>query len=281
VRILVTGAAGLIGSAIMYRLLNQGHNAIGLDKKTGVDVRDFFRENERFFDLVIHCAAIVGGRMLVESPVGHAENLEIDAGLFQWAERAKPGRIVYISSVAAYPTVLQHREHELRENEADFYDISAPDELYGWAKLTGEMMAARSGIPVSVPRPFTVYGEGQHPAFPFANLIRQAREHRAPLTVWGSGNQVRDFIHVDDVADGILEMARQDIDGPVNFCTGTGITLRQLAEKIAVTAGFDPAIRLLPDKPEGLLYRVGNPSRLNQFYTPKISLQEGIERGLR
>lgn len=283
-RVLLTGSAGFIGSVIAARLADQGHSLTRVDKRTGIDARDFFRDWDspsRRYDLVIHCAAMVGGRVLIESPMAHAENLEIDAGLFRWAEHVKPGRIVYISSVAAYPIGLQSTVGGmLYEEDVDLDDMWVPDQLYGWAKLTGEYMAARSSIPVSIPRPFTVYGNGQNLIFPFANVAMQIRERRNPVTIWGSGDQVRDFIHVDDVADGIIAMADKEIDGPVNFCTGRPVSLRDLIAMMAEEAGYCPKIESLKGKPEGLIYRVGNPERLQEFYTPAVTLEDGIKKAL-
>lgn len=284
-RVLLTGSEGFIGSAIAARMVDQGHSLTRVDVRTGMDARDFFRSwnsATRKYDLVIHCAAVVGGRILIENTMAHAENLEIDAGLFRWAEAVQPGRIVYISSVAAYPTGLQCCPGgSLYEEDIDLDDMWAPDQLYGWAKLTGEYMAARSSVPVSIPRPFTVYGPGQHEIFPFANIAGQIRDHADPVTVWGSGEQVRDFIHVDDVANGIIAMAESEVDGPVNFCTGRPCSLLDLIEIMAKEAGYSPKIRHLTDRPEGLIYRVGNPERLQEFYTPAVTLEEGIKKALR
>lgn len=288
-RVLLTGSAGFIGRHFYRELASQGHAVFPVDRNHGlirVDVRDFFNYDfSGDFDLVIHCAAVVGGRILVESPMTHAENLETDAALFRWAERAKPRRIVYFSSVAAYPVVLQQVwggsfSHKLCENDISLNNLRLPDELYGWAKLTGEMLASRSSVPVSVVRPFTVYGSGQDPIFPFANIARQFTEHRDPVTVWGTGNQVRDFIHVEDVVKAVITMAAGEISGPVNLCTGRGVSLRQLIGLFADQAGYSPYIETI-DKPEGLLYRVGSPDKLHEFYTPAVSLEEGIRRALK
>lgn len=283
-RVLLTGSAGFIGSVIAARLVEQGHSLTRVDKRRGMDARDFFRDwnsASRRYDLVIHCAAIVGGRILIENTMAHAENLELDAALFRWAEAVEPGRIVYVSSVAAYPIGLQSTVGGmLYEEDVDLDDMWAPDQLYGWAKLTGEYMAARSSIPVSIPRPFTVYGNGQNLIFPFANVAMQIRERRNPVTIWGSGDQVRDFIHVSDVADGIIAMADKEVDGPVNFCTGRPVSLRDLIAMMAEEAGYCPKVESLAGKPEGLIYRVGNPERLQEFYTPAVTLEEGIKKAL-
>jgi nucleoside-diphosphate-sugar epimerase len=293
-KILVTGSAGFIGSHLVKKL--QEHEVTELDVrgKYAEDARDFFHDECcDNFDLVFHCAAVVGGRQLIETPLAHAANLEIDAALFQWAERERPGRIVYVSSVAAYPVHLQEGPHKLfkghdtmvpghilREDNIRDYLASFPDELYGWAKFMGEFMASRSSVPVSIPRPFTVYGEGQDGIFPFANIMKQIRERKDPVTVWGSGNQVRDFIHVDDVVNGMIAMAEQEIDGPVNLCTGRAASLNELITMAAAEAGYSPQVEHL-DKTEGLPYRVGDPAKLHEFFKPEISLEQGIQRGLR
>lgn len=298
---LVTGSAGFIGGHVTCELAKRKHEVSGIDLIDGYpyeqcDARDFFRESNQHFDLVLHCAAVVGGRQLIETPLAHAANLEIDAALFQWAERTKPGRVVYVSSVAAYPVHLQQGEHPLTfKNGEPVLDCmvpahilreenissrwASPDELYGWAKMTGEYLASRSTIPVSIPRPFTVYGENQDSIFPFASIAQQVRERQDPVTVWGSGNQTRDFIHVDDVVNGMIAMAKQEVDGPVNFCTGRATSLNELIAMMTEAAGYSPEIKHL-DKTEGLLHRVGDPKKLNEFYVPEITLEEGIRRGL-
>ena len=290
-KVLITGSSGFIGSYLVKEL--SGHDITGIDTRDSRDARDYFRQDSHpHFDLVVHCAAVVGGRELIETQMAHAANLEIDAALFGWAERAEPGRVVYISSVSAYPGYLQQGAHEiypgvtipattLEEGHIRLHSLLGfPDELYGWAKLTGEILASRSSIPVSVVRPFTVYGEGQDPVFPFANIAAQFRQHRDPVTVWGSGNQVRDFIHVSDVAKAIITMAGKGIPGPVNLCTGRAVSLRDLTGLFAEQAGYAPDIKLI-DKPEGLVRRVGNPDRMHEFYTPQVSLEEGVRKALK
>jgi nucleoside-diphosphate-sugar epimerase len=296
-KVLLTGSAGFIGRHLLREFTTRADRLTRVDVREkdpmDADARDYFRTSDEHFDVVFHCAAIVGGRQLIETPLAHAANLEIDAALFQWAERMKPGRIVYVSSVAAYPVHLQqgpHRifkdydpvipEHTLQEDDIRDYLPSFPDELYGWAKFMGEFMASRCSVPVSVPRPFTVYGEDQDEIFPFANIMKQVCERKDPVTVWGSGLQVRDFIHVDDVVNGMIAMTEQGIDGPVNFCTGRGTNLNQLIRMMTDAAGYSPAIEHL-GKTEGLPYRVGDPAKLHEFYKPEITLEQGILKGLR
>jgi nucleoside-diphosphate-sugar epimerase len=109
---LVTGHRGFVGRHMFRALEARGYNVIGLDlldRPTAHDARDYFRTFDTRFDLVVHCAAVVGGRTMIDGEPLRlaAEDLSIDAELFRWALRTRPGRIVAFSSSAAYPTFLQ------------------------------------------------------------------------------------------------------------------------------------------------------------------------------
>lgn len=284
-RALVTGADGFIARHFMSRLrgLDIDIARVGLSHK--FDARDFFRydDGKEHFDLVIHLAAVVGGRALIEqSALAHAANLEIDAALFQWAERVKPSRVVYFSSVAAYPARYQqfHYGSRLREEQLDWGVLRMPDELYGWAKLTGELLAERAraaGVKVTVVRPFGVYGPGQDVHTPFPGFLRQARAKADPIRVWGQGNQVRDFIHVSDVVEAVLLLTAQGCDEAVNLCSGRPTRLNQAARMFADAAGYSPDILGDETKAAGVEYRVGSPLRLHQYYIPQVSLEQGVK----
>ena len=109
-KILITGDAGFVGRAFRRYFEGQGHEIVGIDiaNTLPMDARDFFRKDNTHFDKVIHLAAVVGGRKMIEgSPLALAVDLSIDAEMFGWALRTKPGCITYFSSSAAYPTALQ------------------------------------------------------------------------------------------------------------------------------------------------------------------------------
>lgn len=286
---LVTGSAGFLGRHFVAALDDQGHEVVGADIVDGVDALDVFRYNTTHFDLVIHCAAVSPHRAAIDGnalTVG-AGNIELDAALFQWAARTCPGRVVYFSSSAAYPVDYQCRQAApwpMDEGLVDLDDPERPDAIYGWTKLTGERLAAayrEQGGTVTVVRPFSGYGEDQSADFPFGAFRDRALAREDPFTVWGDGTQVRDWIYVDDVVAGTLAVAEQGVDVPVNLCTGIGTSMRELATLFMVAAGYCPEVSFQPDRPAGVAYRVGDPTRLHDFYTPKITLAEGVRRALR
>jgi nucleoside-diphosphate-sugar epimerase len=286
VRTLITGADGFVGRHFQRRLRAAGAEIEALDVKSGCDCRDFFRERDERFDLVVHLAAIVGGRATIEgNPIGVATDLSIDAEMFNWAVRTGQPRIVYYSSSAAYPIDLQRRPYRLKESDIDLSSVRNPDFSYGWAKLTGELLAdyarRQAGVEVYVLRPFSGYGEDQDLSYPFPSFIKRTVEEADPFEIWGDGNQVRDFIHIDDVVAATLKAVELGIQEPINLGTGRPTTFNELAQLCFQVAGLRPKrIRHLVDKPVGVDYRCSDNSKLLTFYRPKISLEEGIQMAL-
>lgn len=290
---LVTGDLGFVGRHVADELRQAGYEVVGCDIADSLyrrDVRGFLRREDGHYDVVVHAAAVVGGRAKIEGdPLALAVNLELDAAMFAWAARTKPGRVVYLSSSAAYPVALQgsccpaHGGDPLSEADIKLSRASEPDQLYGWVKLTGERLAALArteGVPVSVVRPFSGYGEDQDETYPFPALAARARNREDPFVIWGTGAQVRDFIHVDDITAALMVMIREGIDGPVNLGTGRPTSMRELAGMMCAAAGYEPEFKTLPEMPSGVAYRVADVTRMNEFYTPKITLEEGVHRAM-
>ena len=290
-RALITGSAGFVGRHMEAALRSAGWSTRGVDlrNRRPVDCRDAFRRPHRYqqqLDLVVHCAAMVDGRETIEGSAGllGAYNLQLDGALFEWALRTRPKRIVYFSSSAAYPTFLQHC-HRVPLSETDILDrtVQSPDATYGLVKLVGERLAQelrKSDIAVTVVRPFSGYGEDQDDRYPFPAMIARARRRENPFVVWGDGTQVRDFVHVDDVVGAVLALIDAEEDGPVNIGTGVPTSMDDLARLAMRTAGYEAPIRHLADKPRGVEYRVADTSKLRRFYTPKVTLEEGVARAL-
>lgn len=295
-RALITGDRGFLGRHFTAELKRRGWDVVGCDVKTTPtqDCRNVFRRDVRMrdmqhWDLVVHCAAVVGGRTVIErDPLATAESLSIDAEMFRWAAVARPGRVLYFSSSAAYPVGLQtlhNRGTFLSEDLIGLHDleIGLPDEVYGWSKVTGEILAARlraEGVPVTVVRPFSGYGSDQDPSYPFRAIADRVKdlEPGQPLEVW-CGDCVRDWIYVDDLVAGALAVAESGTEDPVNLCTGRPTSFYDLARLMLIADDKeDHGILANPDAPQGVAYRVGDPTRMLEYYTPTIMLEEGVAR---
>lgn len=289
-RALVTGSAGFVGRHMVAELLARGWDVAGCDLRDGSDCREIFRAGGTRYDLVVHCAYHVGGRAAIDgNPSLLAKNLELDAAMFDWAARTRPYAVLYFSSSAAYPIELQsnprpHRvtSHGLREADIDLDRPRQPDAAYGWAKLTGERLAAAAAecdLRMHVVRPFSGYGSNQDPAeYPFPAIVR--RILAGDLTVWGPPGQYRDWIHITDVVRGALAVVDADERRPVNLCSGEPVEFGDLACRIAAAAGRVGHVIYDVDKPTGVMYRVGNPDRMREHYTPTVTLNEGIRRAI-
>lgn len=284
-KVLITGDAGFVGREFHRQLA--GHDITCVDIVNGLDACKFFALNDTHFDLVIHLAAIVGGRATIEgNPLKVATDLAIDSDMFQWALRTKPKHLVYYSSSAAYPIDLQGygSGHKLVESDIDLDNVRLPDLTYGWAKLTGEILAKyaqQEGLNVHVFRPFSGYGEDQDLTYPFPSFIHRGVHKYNPFTIWGTGNQVRDFIHISDVVSATLEAVNQNVQGPVNLGWGRPTTFLELAELVCNEVGYTPSLDIKTDAPEGVAYRCSDSSKMMGFYTPKVTLEEGIARAVR
>lgn len=285
-KVLITGSAGFVGRHMRAALRDHDVHAIDLANHPSFDALRYFETQNGHFDLVLHCAAFVNGRAGIDgSPAYlHAYNTQLDAAMFSWALRNAPGRVVYISSSAAYPAWDQYGECEpLHEDLIDVTEPNVPETSYGMSKLHGEQMAAdvrQAGVPVTVVRPFSGYGADQSLHYPFPSFIRRALDREDPFEIWGSGQQVRDWLHIDDLVAGTLAAVEAGIDGPVNLCTGRGTSFDELADMVTKMASYSPEIRHREDKAGGVDYRVGDPTLMHQFFRPQVSLEEGIARAL-
>jgi len=319
-KVLVTGAAGFVGRHICRRLLEGGsevHAVDSIEKYTGgIDPQDgwpmfeprdyrnfnFYRKDCRSwfnecldtdFDYAFHLAAMVGGRQMIENhPLAIAEDLAIDSAYWQWAAKARPAKTACFSSSAAYPITLQeeYRYVLLKEDMISFKaDIGMPDMSYGWAKLTCEYLAhlayERYGLKSICYRPFSGYGEDQDDAYPFPSICKRALANRGAetLTVWGTGRQMRDFIHIEDCVTAILSTIDMiDNAGALNLSTGILTSFRDFAALAARLLGFSPQVQGTSDKPSGVFARGGDITKQKQLGVQlTIDFEAGIDRALR
>lgn len=311
-RALVTGGCGFVGRHFVRRLLDDGwHVAVVDNLSTGIDVREWLDHGERNkidfycddlrrwlpfctseYGLIIHCAAVVGGRLKIDGdPLAVATDLAIDSDFFNWAIKAqnKP-KVIYFSSSAVYPVELQTRQQHVELAESLVSQgtprFGRPDMSYGWSKLTGEYLAhlaaTQYGLDVVIYRPFSGYGEDQSFDYPFPTIVRRVLSRENPITIWGSGDQCRDFIHIDDIVEAVMQT--KDVLKPgevLNLGSGVATSFKALVMSAWFT-GLEPPnlwrFECDKTKPEGVFYRVADTYKLDQFYKPKISLEEGIRR---
>ena len=166
-KILITGSEGFVGKYFKRKL--QDHNLTCIDIKKGVDCRAFFKVVDTQYDLVIHLAAIVGGREQIEGrPMAVADNLSIDSEFFQWCLKTQPHKVIYFSSSAAYPISMQqdNPEWRLKESDISLDIVHQPDMTYGWGKLMGEYLS-QFVENVHIFRPFSGYAWDQDSTYPF------------------------------------------------------------------------------------------------------------------
>jgi GDP-L-fucose synthase len=305
------GGCGFVGRRFCRRFLDYGYDVVAVDSMiAGVDphhwfaqpssrnrltfvkadVRDFFRtEPASSFDLVVHCAAVVGGRLLIDGdPLAVATDLAIDADLFNWIVRGndKP-KLIYFSSSAVYPIELQTKANHCALSESltnfDTTRVGLPDLTYGWAKLSGEYLARFAakhyGLDVVIYRPFGGYGEDQSFDYPFPSIICRIVTGENPVTVWGSGDQQRDFIHIEDICDAVLATMNLLKPGqPLNLGTGRGMSFRELARIASDVLKIPVDIVNDASKPEGVFSRVADVYQLQRWWKPSIPLDMGIRR---
>lgn len=309
-KVLISGSNGFVGRRFVCRLLDQGDTVVGVDnlvegqpldnwmlKPLSWDKFTFEHNDIRAyigtappsdFDLVIHCAAIVGGRIKIDGdPLAVATDLAIDSTLLNWIVRpaGKMPRLIYFSSSAVYPVELQTKDCHcnLAEPLTNFNTtrIAMPDMTYGYAKLTGEYLckfaAEKYGLDVAVYRPFGGYGEDQSLDYPFPSIVKRIVDGEDPIVVWGSGDQQRDFVHVEDIVDCVLQTYKRLPPGqPLNIGTGQPTSFRDLAHMIANVMG--KKIRVFADtgKPQGVFSRVADTYKLDEYWKPRIPLERGI-----
>lgn len=287
---LVTGSQGFVGRHFVQHLAAEGWDVHGIDlfypelNLPGQDALQYFATHQRQFDLVVHAAAAGPNRKAIDAkPMNFAYNLMLDAAMFDWAHRTTQPRVVYLSSCAVYSDDLTrgtYGQHPFVESRWGIH----PFDRYGMTKRTGEQMAQAlneaGGTRVTVVRPFSGYGSDQSTDFPFGAFIERARNREDPFKIWGSGNQVRDWIHIDDIVRGTMTLVDAGVTTPTNLCTGLGTSMIALARMVCLAADYDPIYACDATEPNGVMYRVGDTEKLHDYYTPKVTLFSAIRRAL-
>lgn len=244
------------------------------------------------FSDIFHLASIVGGRELIEGdPILVAKDLSIDAIFFLWATRRveKISRILYASSSAAYPINIQNSDNHtnLAEEMINFSsNLGVPDMTYGWSKMTGEYLstlaAKRYGLKVACIRPFSGYGEDQDLNYPIPAIAMRVAARENPLTVWGTGQQGRDFVYIEDCVEAFFIILDQINDGSgINIGSGKILSFLEVLKIFSDLEGYQPEIKPLPEKPVGVRNRYADTKIITKLgWTPKTTIKEGFGKCL-
>jgi GDP-L-fucose synthase len=291
-RIFVAGHRGMAGSAICRRLEREAAEVVTrtrseLDLSDQAAVRTFFA-GERI-DAVVVAAARVGGILAnARQPVDFLrDNLEIQTNVIGAAADAGVGRLVFLGSSCIYP---KFAEQPIREEALMTAPLEPTNQWYAIAKIAGVYLCQayreQHGLAYVSAMPTNLYGPNDN--FDLATshvlpaLIRKfiEAEERGDDTVeiWGSGTPLREFMHVDDLADAIVFLLETyDGDLPLNVGSGQEISIGDLARLVARETGFSGRLAFDATKPDGTPRKLMDSSRLSALgWSPKIPLEQGI-----
>lgn len=303
-KVLVTGVAGFIGSNIAQRLLADGHEVIGVDSLTDYyeiamkranlaklesDAFQFTQEDLNFADLdalldgvgvVMHQAGQPGVRSSWgrEFEIYLSANVLATQRLLEASTRAATSiRFVYASSSSVYGNAESYPTTET--------DRPQPVSPYGVTKLAGEhlvtLYAANFGLETVSLRYFTVFGPGQRTDMAFTRFARAAVRDE-PITVFGTGDQIRDFTYVDDIVDANLLVAFQPVmPGSVfNIAGGSSITVNEVLDVFAEFRGQPLTIERIAGVKGDVFRTGGSTDAIEQAvgWKPTTSLNEGLSR---
>ena len=297
-KVLVTGGTGLIGRPLVEMLLVAGAQAViaSLDDPHRVPIgAEFRRLDLREFgncmeacegqEIVFQLAGIKGSpAMTAKRPASFfVPTITFNTNMMEAARRSGVERYLYTSSIGVYAPAQVFKEDDVWKTFP-----SPNDRFAGWAKRMGELQAQAYEIEygwakISIIRPANVYGPfdnfDDENAMVIPSLIRRAMSGERPLTVWGDGSPVRDFIHARDVARAMMAVVEKGINAPLNVGSGTGVSIREVAEVIARNVPGGPLeIKWDTSKPKGDDMRIMDTSKIEKLarFSPAISLDEGI-----
>lgn len=293
-KIYVAGHRGLVGSAIVRSLKRQGYNNIigrthkELDLKDQAQVREFF-EKERP-DVVVLAAAKVGGiNANNQAPADFAyENMQIQCNVIKDCHDFKVKKLLFLGSSCIYPKMAPQ---PIPENALLTGLLEPTNEGYAIAKISGLLMCRYfkrqygdnfiSCMPTNLYGPYDNYElQGSHVLPAMIRKFHEAKLNGAPsVELWGTGTPLREFLYVDDMADAcVFLLENYDGEEHVNIGTGKEVSIKELAELVKQTVGFEGEIIWNKDMPDGTPRKLCDVSKLNSLgFKAKVDLPEGIK----
>lgn len=294
-KIYVAGHRGMVGSAIVRRLSNEGYNNIVTRTSSQLDLRDqkavadFFASEKP--DYVFLAAAKVGGIMANNTYRADFlyENLMIEANVIHQAYVHKVAKLLFLGSSCIYPKLAPQ---PLKEETLLSGFLEETNEPYAIAKIAGiklcENYRRQYGCDFISAMPTNLYGpndnydlNNSHVLPALMRKFNEAKRSNAPtVEVWGSGKPLREFLHVDDLAEACVFLMNTYSDlGFINIGVGTDLSIKELAEIVKQVSGYKGEIVFNTSKPDGTPRKLMDVSRIHNLgWKASIPLKEGIAR---
>lgn len=294
-KIYVAGHTGLVGSAFVRKLREQGYHNLVLRTHAELDLLDqaavqsFFAQEQP--EYVIDAAAKVGGiRANSEAPANFFyENMQMEQNLIWSAFQNHVKKFLFLGSACMYP---KQCPQPMKEEMLLTGLPETTNEGYALAKVGGQRLCSylhqQYGVDFITAIPANAYGIGdnfdpRHSHVIPALLVkyREAKRSNAPsVTLWGTGKALREFIDTDDLADaGIFLLNHYSGYEPVNIGTGEEVSILELSEMIKRITGFEGEIVTDPTKPDGMMRRLCDSSKIHELgWKSTLSLEQGIRK---
>ena len=291
----------MVGSAILRKLRTQGYTNLCFLSRKDLDLTNqketfqWFENNN--FDVVIDCAAKVGG--IHANNTYRADfiynNLQIQNNIIHASYKTKVKKLLFLGSVCIYP---KFTDQPIKEEYLLRSPLEPTNEPYALAKIAGIKMCEsyyrQYGCQFMSVMPANLYGpndnfhlENSHVLPALLRKFHEAKEKNSPtVKVWGTGEAMREFMHVDDLANACVHVLKEcDFDkiysqniSQINLGTGEEISIRKLAHLIAIVVNYEGKIQFDTSKPDGTLRRVLDNKRINDLgWSHEINLEEGLK----
>ncbi|WP_428249628.1 GDP-L-fucose synthase [Ferrovibrio sp.] len=292
-RVWVAGHRGMVGAALVRRLAREACTLLTVDRSQ-LDLRrqaevEAWMERERP-DVVFIAAATVGGIHANDSfPARFLyDNLAIETNIIHAAQRIGVAKLVFLGSSCIYPRLA---EQPMREDALLTGPLEPTNQWYAVAKIAGiklcQAYRREYGCDYISAMPTNLYGPGDnfHPqnshvaAALIARFARAAQDGQEEISIWGSGSPRREFLYVDDLADGLVFLLRHySGEEHVNIGTGSDVTIRELAEMLARISGWQGRLVFDRSRPDGAPQKLMDNSRIAAMgWQPAIPLERGLQ----
>jgi GDP-D-mannose 3',5'-epimerase len=303
---LITGGAGMIGSNLARCLSIRGSVVVIDNLWRGKRENISFIDDDHFYqrdlslpnqiddilvkhdvDVVFHLADIVAGIGYIMNNQGDVfhKNIVINTHVFQSIRRHRVKHLINVGTACSFPKHLQ-TSITSQLTESDLYPAD-PESAYGWSKLMGcyeaELLSRETGIPVTNLLFHNVYGSpcdfGERSQV-IPSLIYKIIRGDTELVVWGTGNQGRAFLHVDDAVTSMILAMERGLTETIQIGPSSCTTIREIAETIRSISGKDISIVYDTSKPEGDMGRYADHTKATAMlgWIPTIQLPEGLQR---